>query len=1039
MSGVRTAHFRFGPVRQDVGEKHVRVGDLVEAINVRQTKRAGVYTKRRGFARTAPTFVGGSLSGSPVSVVPGEGGVLYMRDSGDQLWSWSPSDSTWNYQAKHLRPWAEASSVASMPLGGYAVPTQPTACLVGSNLWTFALSTLNTYQLTIVNANTGAQVVSPITIAATGILQHSAVYDGTNVWLFWVASSGSTVKAHKFSVASPTTAPTATTYYTMAGGISALTLQSVQARYWSALGKVLVVFAGATSALRGCVHSYLDPATGTAATSQVSISVTGSSGDAKLGGIYILDGQDGSGTYGYYSIAGRIDSGANFQTGLVKFSIATISTYTVYSLNSPGTAIETGKVSSTAGFVDVANAQCFVITSRLDATATNRWGATSDPVIASDLYRFIIGTSAASMASAATSLSYSWVASGFISMGGRWYFLTGFDDVGFAGLTTFGSEAKSVQRCYHMREFGIGANVDACTTDIVSQVAVGQAGAAWHRPLLATSVTSSVATKTAHLFATSGTKFVCVALLAQPGSAITTVPSINVGMLSVDTAKVYGRPTQAVGRAICPGPIPIAWNAANRPHELAPLLNPAFVYTYGAPGATIGTTFAVVYTITDSDGTVWRSAPFTKSLTIYETTMFRIPNPFFKWGSTSLRMEIYMANGGALALQMTLSPEPSLPYTEFTTSAVAEGEALYTSGGALSAAWPVPCQAVASWRNRVFLAARNRIWSSKEIEPGFGPLWNEVMISEWSDESGDITAMDPVDWNYLAIFSATKPGAISGAGPDGRGNGNFTVMTLSARMGVLPGGIAQQGPGGCYWQDNNTGRIAVVTKSLETAEAAGGAYEYAGDLITASAWHDEESLLVFWSSSAKAAIVIDYLHTNEAATFGQCERWTFTTLAAVCSVVDDIGLCAIDAAGALYRPGAIWKDEKAGGSDLYASKLTTAPLQFGDLQGELEISKVQVLASARSACGIRLTTIPNYAPAGDARRKTKDFAVSAPAVAGEAVNASTRPAACARVQALAITVEDAEAIDAEGVEFEGVGVEFTVTGRLLQPSVGKAK
>ena len=93
MNPTQTAKFRFGPVRQEAGAKHVRQGDLLEAINVRQTAKAGVYAKRKAFARTAQTFVGGALSGTPETVLPGQSGNSLMRDTGDQLWARSAANN----------------------------------------------------------------------------------------------------------------------------------------------------------------------------------------------------------------------------------------------------------------------------------------------------------------------------------------------------------------------------------------------------------------------------------------------------------------------------------------------------------------------------------------------------------------------------------------------------------------------------------------------------------------------------------------------------------------------------------------------------------------------------------------------------------------------------------------------------------------------------------------------------------------------------------------------------------------------------------
>lgn len=1035
---VRTSQFRFGPVRQDVGDKHVRVGDLAEAINVRQTKEAGVYAKRKGFARTAQTFVGGTLSGGPLSSVPGVGGATLMRDRGDQLWSRSPGANSWIYRGKHSRPWPTVKAVSNLA----GTLPQPFSCMVGSNLWIFALKS-NGYEFSILDASTGTPTGEKVSVTATNIAHASAVYADGFVWVFWVAA-GHVVYCHKIDPNAPTAAPAATTFYTLPvspTNLVGVQLRSVAAKWMTGRSQVFVVAAGGVDAgggnfKRACAHAVLDAATGTAVTSGgqapgFSIAFSGAGGSHRVGGVYILDGQDSLTVDWYYSLAG--DWAGEFRVWLVKVAAGNLASFSAIALATGGN-VGLGLVHSTAGFHDPITDRQIVLCTRWDTYLGDQWG-TSAPSYFTEMYHRSSG-GAVTSATDFSSLSASWIASGFArTAAGRWYALTGFDDFAFNG-SAVQSEAATVQRCYHVREFSIGTSASTARAEIQAQFAMGDAPAVYHRPSAAINTSGAVVTNvpTLHLFGSS-------ALLAACALRGPTVSTVNVGLVRVDLAKTYGRECQAMGRAFSPGSIPIAWNESNAAHEVAPLLDPGFIYKVTEGTGSTYSAAAVLYAIYDSDQVVWRSAPFFLSATIGAGAELLIPNPVFRLAATSIVIEVYLSVGGGVAkLQGTIVPAEGAAYSTWATgSTQVNGDALYTTGGALEQAWPVACQAVGSWRNRVFLAQENRLWASKELEAGLGPLWNESQVSTWAEETDEITAMAPIDWNYCAVFSASRPGAISGAGPDGLGNGNYQVLGLRALMGVLPGGIAQQGPGGCYWQDSNTGRIIVVTPGLEVTEAAGGAYDYASMPISASAWYDAENLLVFASASGKAAIVMDYQHTNEAAPFGQCYLWTFAWLTPIAAGVDAGGFHLLDTDGSLYRPGGIWHDEKPGGFDLYARKLTTAPLQFGDLQGELEISRVQVLVSAMSACGVKVTTIPNYAGPSDPRRRSKSFDIAAPTFAGAPANVSTRPAACARVQALAVSVEDAAAIDAEGFDFEGVAVEFTVTGRLLQPNVGKAR
>ena len=1036
-------YFRFGPVRQETGSKHVRLGDLLVAKNVRQTAKSGVYAKRKGFARTAQTFVGGSLSGAPTEILPGDNGNTFMRDASNQIWERSQTTNAWTLLGTHQRPWMESTTLQS---NLYTIP-QPFSCVVGANVWSFALQT-NKYEFTIYNTTTGEVLYTKTSTTATGIVHASAAYDGTYVWVFWVDNGANgTVRCHRYTPATPKTAPVATNYYTFPSSptnVSTVALQQVQARYLSSISQVLVIAGGgslvSTTFKRACMHSVLDPATGLAVAAggraaAVSYAYSGTSGTLEahyLGGLCIFEGQDGSGTYLYYGFTHGDGVAAQYYSVRIKVTTSTFATFTSLNFYSGGVSVQI--IRTLAGYVDnTGNGKQWIIMSTK---------ANAGPYPTMESYIFLIDNVTTTQAAPATSpwlysLYFAWCASGLATIGGKWYFLTGYDDRLNYPATV--AETSSTQRCYHLREFVAGATVDSATANIIGQVLVGDGPANWHR--YQTDFTYTTATPVVS----------CVPPLLAVGTSMWMAGSVRSGvtgyvdmnLLKVDTAKVYGKGAQSNGRGYFPGNIPVTVGNGMAPHETTPLLNPDYLTVTGGSGTDFSIA-AVCFAIYDQDGTVWRSSPKVVSQTIGNGATITVPLPWYYLGTTNqVNTEIYLGVNGTAKLQKVIPPATGGTFSTFTTPTLANqinGEVLYTTGNALSNTWPVPCQTIGAWNNRLFFAQKNRVWVSKEIEQGFGPLFNEVQISTWNEEGQEITAIAPVDWNYLAIFSKDQTAVLNGAGPDGVGSGNYSIKTLPTYTGVAAGSQAIMGAQGCYYQNPATGRIMVVTPSLQVVEGAGGAYDYAGYTFSAACWYESENLMLFLAPASNAAIVIDYQHPQEVAPFGQVYLWTLAAAAGLSLVCrDDYGLLAIDTTGHVHRPAAQWTDDRSGGTDAYQMDIITAPLQLADLQGEITVSTVQALLTMRGASGVSIGTYPNYASltASDPTVTTTSIDLPAPINDGDAENVGTRPPNCARIQAVNVRILEKAGVTSQSFEFEGLAIYYSATGRALRPRVGR--
>jgi hypothetical protein len=421
--------------------------------------------------------------------------------------------------------------------------------------------------------------------------------------------------------------------------------------------------------------------------------------------------------------------------------------------------------------------------------------------------------------------------------------------------------------------------------------------------------------------------------------------------------------------------------------------------------------------------------------------MFNLPG-------TQMMVEVYLGNNGTPKLQAVVPVVGNVNNVMLIASTplvanMVNGETLYTTGNALSQTWPVSCQSMGTWNNRLFFAQKNRIWVSKELEPGFGPLFNEVQTSIWNEERNDITAIAPVDWNYLGIASADQVAVISGPGPDGVGNGNYVIKTLPSYTGVAAGGIALQGSQGMYYQNKGTGRIMCLHPSLQVMEAAGGAYDYASYSFSAAAWYESENLMVFFAPASGAAIAIDYQHPQDVAPFGQVYLWTFAAgFVPATACRDDSGLLVVSSQGDVYRTTTNqWVDDNNSGTttDTYQMKLTSAELQLGDLQGSFNLDKAQTLLTMRGVSGVSIGVYPGYASptASDSRTSMASIDLPAPINSGDTESVMTRPPNCMRIQSFRVVILEKAGVTTQSFEFEGVAVECHVTGRLLRPSEGR--
>jgi hypothetical protein len=169
-----------------VGERHVRPGNLVDAVNVKVNRRLQ-YSKRDGFSRTLPSLIssGGftfTQTTDTMGLVPGPNGTMFTLDGAGRAWCYDPDVPALRDRGLLTRSFPQhTTSISAAKLA------RPTVVIAGGNRWTFAFTT-NAYWYTVEDLSTGVVIQPPTKISASCI-NLAAAYDNTNVWVILVDTS----------------------------------------------------------------------------------------------------------------------------------------------------------------------------------------------------------------------------------------------------------------------------------------------------------------------------------------------------------------------------------------------------------------------------------------------------------------------------------------------------------------------------------------------------------------------------------------------------------------------------------------------------------------------------------------------------------------------------------------------------------------------------------------------------------------------------------------------------------------------------------
>ena len=480
---------------------------------------------------------------------------------------------------------------------------------------------------------------------------------------------------------------------------------------------------------------------------------------------------------------------------------------------------------------------------------------------------------------------------------------------------------------------------------------------------------------------------------------------------------------------------------------------------------------AVVYRLMDNTGRIWRSSPYVLSGCLYWNSgsspgssdyaadhRVRIPTLRHLMAGTQAQIELYVGNVDLQLFQVYVN-DPTVNYIDvfpkqiqsgqqtgaFATieeavEYVGESTTLYTTGGALENGPPPIARCACTWNNRVFVANGNDVYPSQEFSEGLGVAWNSDLRSRWEDGTGEIVAMAPINADLLALFKRDAIGVISGPGPDGMGQGNFTVQMLNTEAGCTNVKSIVSGPDGVYYQDAQTGRLMVLTSSLQPEECAPGAFDYSTATITCALHVEKQRQLWLFargaSLSAHRLIVVDYKHRTEASPYGSVYTWwvpwdvaaMYNTLGGPV-LVTDYGSTAAQVLGQN-------SDTIAGDSTpaSIAMDMVTGDMNPISLQRQFNLCRVQFLGEYAAAHSVQVSAIPDFGA-----RTTSTHLLS---MSAGPEQMCARPANCMRIQAVRLRVREvinmtgtppAPVINS-GFKFVGFALEIQDCGKIANLS-----
>jgi len=1008
--------FLFGSVDQEKSSKALQIGELVKAENVYQPT-GGVFAKRNGFIQSEMNAV---ISTNPHSATAGDGNSVLGRTESTGEYFATDRRSEAQVDRGTLRPCIPRWEISIPALeDGDQTSPRPNSVLCGDNLWTFVkLDSIGEgdpgYKYQVRSAVDGVVLYdSPELAMDYESSCWSFAYDLTNscVWMIYGSEADWRLRSIKLAIDHSTQTEAAYTSDTETFRTTSVKIKKLGTKFYVAATAKEI---GSLALGQGRLHaSILDTANGEQSSDADELYGAATSANF-MSGVEILN-ESAPATAAdplWISCVGSTDA-SKLEVLLWKY-VETGGALTTEAVSLIGTGDGTSQyLGSTTGYVSGTTGKIY----------SHYWVFTASPTI-QDCNTYYTTVSTVAGLGTSETITYSatirgaWLAGAMLKNNLR-YFVTGFED------------SDGIQKTLHMRnESG----------EIVAQIAYGEIACAGYGAT-ATTRASTPHCDLSHIWETSAEEIMCFA----PGfQSVNLTSSVDVGYVGVrleEDGEVIGPVGSFYGGAIAPNAIPVFFSRVQDIHEAGPLMSPN-VITIGASGYDIWSGgYAVVYRIVDSDARIWRSAPMSVLQTLanpagtldVSTLRHLLPG-------TTAQIEIY-AGSTALYLQTVLDNNPQADTVTWTPSGgsstyATDTEILYTTGGALPNSPPPPSKCGAIWRNRWFAGVRSDVYFSQEFSPGFGPQFNEILRATCPDGTGDITAIAPIDWNYLAVFKRDAVMVLSGPGPDGLGRGGYTAQTLSTRFGTINPKSVVSFQGGCLFQDTDSGKVCVITPSLQVAQTLEGANDslstVLGGRITATC-HDPGKRHVYMFTDGDDIIVLDYEHPTQSQPLGSVYIWNSINLTrAYAATADREGPAFLDGTGIIWRQGTDYQDGGTGSFWNYFASLKTAHLQPDSIQGEFNASRVQFLGELYDDCTIGIKTYPNYSTT--AASKTSNQILSG--AAGQPLQIVTRPPNCTRCQALQVEIVETigtgtgDKDNSRGFVFVALALELIPRGRI---------
>jgi hypothetical protein len=898
--------FRFGPVDQDTGVKHLRPGILTAIENGRQLKKHD-WRPRRGYGRTAFVPASSSWRSSPDSFVYTDTRLMldgFGSTLGGQAWAYDTGNSNWLNKGSIPRPF---------PTSDVFLPTDqiahPQVIRAGNNDWYFAVSATQ-FIWRVVNFTTGVEVLSRTTLASAGTSRFVAVQDGTNIWVFSVFA-GTSVFCTKFVVATPSTAPVTTTYQTIAN----TTFRDVDAHVYDN-GEVFVVAGGENTASASVYsHSVLNKGTGQASGAPAPVTTTvGATGNSASVSILVDGGGSGS---AYYSVWRNAGAGSFF--GLYVHQV-TRSTNAIAATSAEIRNAEGNELPASCGILN--GGTIYVLSSSSEGAA----GAHFD----SSNVKLHTATTVGGAWTTTLKGQEAWLVTKPFLYNSEIYYVTGSSASG-----SFGNDPYNlVKSAYHLRAVSLSVG------RVLAQVEYGLAGDYYNNGrLLVPSGTINRAPCT-HRPITSGDTMFFAGLSDGAGIRI-----------KLDFAASYGPGAAMRNKMVVPGPIPFTFDLKHNIRELTPLLAPTSFTPNSPSGIVSPVAVQWLYRFVDQNGDEDLSPP---SATVYyaEASLpltVAVPTMRTFLGDGKCQIEVYMSDaGGTTPLRRFVRENnPSVESVSVSLNRAAydavDPVAIYTTGGALSSFPAPPSRSVAVWRNRVLLSGttrRGQIQPSMEMEDKRGPRFNPILASFWRDITSDILRIAPVNWDECAVFTADRVGVFSGLGPNGKGQGPYTVKTLPEQKGILNARAVVSGANGCYFQ----------SRDLQYYLVAGGHLNDIGDGVvsytspTSATLHNaDEKYVQFFLEDGKI-LNLDYGHPTEEQPHGQWSVWFSSGLTrayAATMVGSSPEHVEIDGARRTYQ-SAFTDTNSSSVEQSYNMKLESGELAVFDLGRQFRLSEAVV-------------------------------------------------------------------------------------------------